>query len=59
MQEVDTSAVDPLPHPILFIQDLAQPLRPDAVTEMDARESNMANAPAQDRGYFLVPRVIE
>ena len=59
MQTVDTSAVDPLPHPILFIQDLAQPLRPDAVTEMDARESNMANAPAQDRGYFLVPRVIE
>jgi aspartyl-tRNA(Asn)/glutamyl-tRNA(Gln) amidotransferase subunit C len=43
----------------LFIQDLAQPLRPDAVTEMDAREINMANAPAQDRGYFLVPRVIE
>lgn len=33
MQAVDTSSVDPLPHPILFIRDLAQPLRPDTVTE--------------------------
>jgi len=59
MQAVDTAKVDPLPHRILFIRDLAQPLRPDAITETDQRESNMANAPAQDRGYFLVPRVIE
>ena len=59
MQAVDTSSVDPLPHPILFIRDLAQPLRPDTVTEHEARENSMANAPAQDRGYFLVPRVIE
>jgi len=59
MQAVDTSSVDPLPHPILFIRELAQPLRPDTVTEHEARENNMANAPAQDRGYFLVPRVIE
>jgi aspartyl-tRNA(Asn)/glutamyl-tRNA(Gln) amidotransferase subunit C len=59
MQAVDTSSVDPLPHPILFIRDLAQPLRPDTVTEHEARENNMAHAPAQDRGYFLVPRVIE
>ena len=59
MQAVDTSSVDPLPHPIFFIRDLAQPLRPDTVTEHEARENNMANAPAQDRGYFLVPRVIE
>ncbi len=59
MQAVDTSSVDPLPHPIVFIRDLAQPLRPDTVTEHEVRENNMANAPAQDRGYFLVPRVIE
>ena len=59
MQAVDTSSVDPLPHPILFIRDLAQPLRTDTVTEHEARENNMANAQAQDRGYFLVPRVIE
>jgi len=26
MQAVDTSSVDPLPHPILFIRDLAPPL---------------------------------
>lgn len=59
MQAVDTSKVLPLAHPILFIRDLAQPLRQDRVTEKDGREANMANAPAQDGGYFLVPRVIE
>ncbi len=59
MQAVDTSEVDPLPHPILFIRALAQPLRPDKVTEGPERDSNMANAPAKERGYFLVPRVIE
>jgi aspartyl-tRNA(Asn)/glutamyl-tRNA(Gln) amidotransferase subunit C len=59
MQAVDTNQVDPLPHPILFVQNLAQPLRPDECTETNQRESNMANAPAQAAGYFLVPRVIE
>ena len=59
MQAVDTSKVEPLPHPILFIENLAQPLRVDALTEKDDREKNMGNAPAQEDGYFLVPRVIE
>jgi aspartyl-tRNA(Asn)/glutamyl-tRNA(Gln) amidotransferase subunit C len=43
----------------LFIEDLPQPLRADACTESNTREQNMANAPAQAEGYFLVPRVIE
>ena len=34
-------------------------LRADAVTESNNREANMANAPAQDGGLFLVPKVIE
>jgi aspartyl-tRNA(Asn)/glutamyl-tRNA(Gln) amidotransferase subunit C len=59
MQVVDTSKIEPLPHPILFIENLAQPLRLDEVSEKDEREKNMANAPAQEEGYFLVPRVIE
>jgi Asp-tRNA(Asn)/Glu-tRNA(Gln) amidotransferase C subunit len=29
------------------------------VTEADAREALMANAPAAERGLFLVPKVIE
>ena len=59
MQAVDTSACEPLAHPILFLRDLAQPLRRDQVTETDQRTANMRSAPAQEDGYFLVPRVLE
>jgi aspartyl-tRNA(Asn)/glutamyl-tRNA(Gln) amidotransferase subunit C len=59
MQAVDTSNFAPLAHPILFLRDFAQPLRPDQVTETNNREQNMQSAPAQQNGYFLVPRVIE
>jgi len=36
-----------------------QRLRPDVVTGGDEREALMASAPQQDRGYFLVPKVID
>ena len=59
MQAVDTSGLEPLAHPILFLRELAQPLRADVITETDHRAQNMQSAPAQQDGYFLVPRVIE
>ncbi len=59
MQAVDTSGLAPLAHPILFLRDLAQPMRTDLVTESDQRGQNMQSAPAQQDGYFLVPKVIE
>ncbi|MBU3613355.1 Asp-tRNA(Asn)/Glu-tRNA(Gln) amidotransferase subunit GatC [Polynucleobacter sp. Latsch14-2] len=59
MQAVDTTGLEPLAHPILFLRDLAQPLRVDQVTEFDRHTENMQSAPAQQDGYFLVPRVIE
>ena len=59
MQAVDTTGLEPLAHPILFLRDLAQPLRDDGVTESDHRTENMLSAPAQQDGYFLVPRVLE
>jgi len=59
MQAVDTTGLEPLAHPILFLRDLAQPLRIDEVTESDHRAQNMQSAPAQQDGYFLVPRVLE
>ena len=59
MQAVDTSGLEPLAHPILFLREIAQPLRVDQVTETDHRIENMQSAPAQQEGYFLVPRVIE
>lgn len=59
MQAVDTNGIEPLFHPIAMINELAQPLRQDAVTEVNQREANMSNAPAQHEGLFLVPKVIE
>jgi aspartyl-tRNA(Asn)/glutamyl-tRNA(Gln) amidotransferase subunit C len=59
MQAVDTTGLEPLAHPILFLRDLAQPMREDQVSEPDCRAKNMKLAPAQQDGYFLVPRVIE
>jgi aspartyl-tRNA(Asn)/glutamyl-tRNA(Gln) amidotransferase subunit C len=59
MQAVNTDGLEPLAHPILFLRELAQPLRADKVTESDQRTENMQSAPAQQDGYFLVPKVIE
>jgi aspartyl-tRNA(Asn)/glutamyl-tRNA(Gln) amidotransferase subunit C len=52
---VDTSGIAPMSHPL----DGVQRLRPDLVSESPERELTMANAPAQQDGLFLVPRVIE
>jgi aspartyl-tRNA(Asn)/glutamyl-tRNA(Gln) amidotransferase subunit C len=34
-------------------------LRADQANEPNQREANMRNAPAAERGLFLVPKVIE
>ena len=59
MSAVDTSGVEPLHTPLSAIGEVALRLRADAVTEVDARERNMANAPLAEDGLFLVPKVIE
>ena len=59
MRAVDTSGVQPLYTPLSAIEDVTLRLREDAVTETNHREANMRNAPAQDEGLFLVPKVIE
>ena len=59
MSAVDTSGLEPLHTPLSAIGEVELRLRPDAVTETDQREANMANAPASADGLFLVPRVIE
>lgn len=55
MQQVDTTGVAPMAHPLAS----EQRLRDDVVTETNARDANLQNAPAQADGLFLVPRVIE
>jgi aspartyl-tRNA(Asn)/glutamyl-tRNA(Gln) amidotransferase subunit C len=55
MQAVDTDGVEPMAHPL----GGAQRLRDDVVTVGDERAAILANAPEQQDGLFLVPRVLE
>ena len=51
----DTSDVAPMINPL----DTAQPLRPDRIETLVDREGLMRNAPASEKDYFLVPRVLD
>jgi aspartyl-tRNA(Asn)/glutamyl-tRNA(Gln) amidotransferase subunit C len=55
LQAQDTEGVEPMAHPM----DAIQILRTDEVTESNDRDNLMSNAPAQEEGLFLVPKVIE
>lgn len=55
LQAVDTNGVTPMAHPL----DRSQPLREDAITEVDEHERFQVNAPLVERGLYLVPKVIE
>ncbi len=59
LQAVDTKGVEPLSHPLDVIENMAQRLREDRITESDQRAANMANAPAEENGLFLVPKVLD
>ena len=59
MRAVDTAGVEPLPHPVAAIQEVALRLRADIASETNQREANQQSAPAVERGLFLVPKVIE
>lgn len=59
MQAVDTTGVVPMAHPAEVVQSVALRLRPDLATEPNQREANQRNAPALERGLFLVPKVVE
>lgn len=59
MQAVDTSGIAPLSHPVAAIEDVQLRLREDIASEPNNREANQLNAPAVERGLFLVPKVIE
>ena len=55
LNTIDTSSVTPMSNP----HDMEQRLRPDVVTRDDNRRALRASAPAQEQGYFLVPKVID
>ena len=55
LQSIDTTDIEPMAHP----QDAVQRLRADKISETDQRALLMNNAPAQEDGLFLVPKVID
>jgi aspartyl-tRNA(Asn)/glutamyl-tRNA(Gln) amidotransferase subunit C len=55
MQAVDTKGISPMSNPL----DATQIMRPDTVTESNQRELFQKAAPSVERGFFLVPRVVE
>ena len=55
MEQVDTSGVEPMAHPL----HMAQRLREDVVTEENIRDKVQTIAPAAENGLYLVPKVIE
>lgn len=55
MNDVDTTGVQPMAHPM----DAVQRLRPDVVTEADQRDKFQSIAPQTEAGLYLVPKVIE
>jgi len=55
LARAETGATEPMAHPL----DMAQRLRPDAVTEADRRAVFQAQAPAVQEGLYIVPKVIE
>jgi aspartyl-tRNA(Asn)/glutamyl-tRNA(Gln) amidotransferase subunit C len=63
MRAVDTTGITPLAHPVdanrAMPAEMALRLRDDVVSEPNNREANQQNAPAVERGLFLVPKVIE
>lgn len=55
MNQVDTSEVEPLAHPL----DISQRLRQDTVTEENLRDKYQRIAPQTEAGLYLVPKVID
>jgi aspartyl-tRNA(Asn)/glutamyl-tRNA(Gln) amidotransferase subunit C len=55
LEEVDTQNVKPM----TSVVATKMRLRPDIVTDGGISEDVIANAPASEDGFFMVPRVVE
>ncbi len=53
--EVDTEGVEPMTSGA----EMTLPEREDAVTDGDARDQVLANAPEPEDGFYAVPKVLE
>ena len=55
LSEVNTDGIEPL----VSVHTEANEPREDVVTAKDMNEAVLANAPAKEFGYFVVPKVVE
>ena len=55
LDEVDTEGVQPM----ASTEAVKLPMREDVVTEGSQPEKVLSNAPKKDRGFFVVPKVVE
>lgn len=55
LDEVDVTGVEPM----TSVTPMAMKKRADVVTDGDKAEAIVANAPATDRNFFQVPKVVE
>ena len=55
LDEVDTDGVEPMTSAVA----MALPMREDVVTDGGDAARVLANAPKSDRGFFVVPKVVE
>ena len=55
LNEVDTSNVEPLAH----VNDIVNAFREDRVANRPIPDLLLANAPAREKDFFKVPKIIE
>ncbi|MCC7268327.1 MAG: Asp-tRNA(Asn)/Glu-tRNA(Gln) amidotransferase subunit GatC [Caulobacteraceae bacterium] len=55
LNEVDTDGVEPMTSAV----EVAMPMREDVVTDGGDAARVLANAPKADKGFFVVPKVVE
>ena len=55
LNEVDTDGVEPMTTSVA----MTLPMREDVVTEGGDAAKVLANAPRTDKGFFIVPKVVE
>ncbi|HHN66414.1 MAG TPA: Asp-tRNA(Asn)/Glu-tRNA(Gln) amidotransferase subunit GatC [Thermopetrobacter sp.] len=55
LSEVDTRGVEPM----TSVEAMAMKKRPDVVTDGDRVADVLANAPAREGDFFVVPKVVE
>ncbi|MGD9868975.1 MAG: Asp-tRNA(Asn)/Glu-tRNA(Gln) amidotransferase subunit GatC [Hyphomicrobiales bacterium] len=55
LQEVDTGGVEPMTR----VVDMTMAMRDDKVTDGGIADQVLANAPASEEGFFVVPKVVE